>query len=240
MQFDSNRHVVVLGGGAGIGLAAAQLAAKRGARVTIGGRNEERLAAAVATMEGAKALVVDAGDPASLAAFFKATGPIDDLVITITPRGHRPSRDAAKLGQADLVGSFGGKAIATLRAVGESLAALSPQGSITLTGGVTAQAGFAGTAEPAAVNGAVEAAVAPLARELAPRRVNAVSPGVIITEWWDSLGDHREEVVGGFAKQAPLGRNGVPEDVATAIMALIENSFITGVVLPVDGGIRLT
>ena len=109
-----------------------------------------------------------------------------------------------------------------------------------MTGGVTAQAALAGTTEPAAVNSAVEAAVAPLARELAPRRVNAVSPGVIATEWWDSLGDRRDEAFQNFAQRTPLGRNGLPEDVATAILALVENQFITGVVLPVDGGIRLT
>jgi NAD(P)-dependent dehydrogenase (short-subunit alcohol dehydrogenase family) len=221
-------------------LATARLASERGARVTIGGRNEERLNAAAATINGATALVVDALDPASLAGFFQAAGPIDDLVVTITPRGHRPSRLADHLGQADLVASFSGKAIATLRAVGESLATLSETGSITLTGGVTAQAGFAGTAEPAAVNAAVEAAVAPLARELAPRRVNAVSPGVIVTEWWDSLGEHRDDSFASFAERTPLGRNGRTEEVAAAILALMDNPFITGVVLPVDGGIRLT
>ena len=78
-----------------------------------------------------------------------------------------------------------------------------------------------------------------LGRELAPRRVNAVSPGVIVTEWWDSLGDHRDEAFQSFAERTPLGRNGRPEDVAAAILALIENQFITGVVLPVDGGLRL-
>jgi NAD(P)-dependent dehydrogenase (short-subunit alcohol dehydrogenase family) len=183
--------------------------------------------------------VVDAEDPASLADLFRTAGPIDDLVITITRRGHRNSRDAGRLGEADLVSSFGGKAIATLRAVGEALAWLSEHGSITMTGGITAQSAFPGTAEPAAVNGAVEAAVGPLARELAPRRVNAVSPGVIVTEWWDSLGDHRDETFQSFAERTPLGRNGRPEDVAAAILALIENEYITGVVLPVDGGLRL-
>ena len=233
------RHIAILGGSAGIGLATARLAAERGAQVTLGGRDQERLSAATAAVEGASAIVVDAEDPVSLAGFFRATGPVDDLVITITRRGHRRSRDAARLGEADLVTSFGGKAIATLRAVGEALASLSEHGSITLTGGITAQSASPGTAEPAAVNGAVEAAVGPLARELAPRRVNAVSPGVIVTEWWDSLGDHRDETFQSFAERTPLGRNGRPEDVAAAILALIENQFITGVVLPVDGGLRL-
>ena len=81
----------------------------------------------------------------------------------------------------------------------------------------------------------------PLAFELAPRRVNAVSPGVIETGWWDELpGDVREEAFKTFAQRALVRRNGQPQDVAQAIAALVGNGFITGVVLPVDGGMRLT
>jgi NAD(P)-dependent dehydrogenase (short-subunit alcohol dehydrogenase family) len=144
-----DKHIAILGGSSGIGLATARLAAERGARITLGGRDRTRLNAA-ADQTGATAIPVDAEDRSSLAA------------------------------------------------------------------------------------------VAPLARELAPRRVNAVSPGVIVTEWWDSLGEHRDAAFDSFAKQTPLGRNGRPEEVASAILALIDNPFITGVVLPVDGGIRLT
>jgi NAD(P)-dependent dehydrogenase (short-subunit alcohol dehydrogenase family) len=80
-----------------------------------------------------------------------------------------------------------------------------------------------------------------LARELAPRRVNAVSPGVIETGWWDFLPDaDRQGMFAVFAERAPVGRNGTAEDVAHAIAACMENTFITGVVLPCDGGLRLT
>jgi NAD(P)-dependent dehydrogenase (short-subunit alcohol dehydrogenase family) len=235
----TGRHLAILGGSSGIGLATARLAAERGARVTLGGRDQARLNAAAART-GAAAIPVDAEDIPSLAGFFHAAGPIDDLVITVTRRGQGSSRGADRLGLAGLAGSFAGKAVATLRAVGESLDALAEDGSITLAGGVTAQAGFPGTTEAAAVNGAVEAAVAPLARQLAPRRVNAVSPGVIVTGWWDALGEHRDAALDSLAQRTPLSRNGRPEEVASAILALIDNPFITGVVLPVDGGIRLT
>ena len=90
------------------------------------------------------------------------------------------------------------------------------------------------------MNGAVEAAVAPLAREIAPRRVNAVSPGVIETDWWDGLGEHRTRALEATARRTPLGRNGRAAEVAAAVLALIENEFINGVVLPVDGGLHLT
>ncbi len=81
-----------------------------GAKITLGGRDQGRLDAAAAAVAGASAFVVDAEDPTSLAGFFRASGPADDLVITITRRGHRQSRDAGRLGEADLVSSFGGKA----------------------------------------------------------------------------------------------------------------------------------
>jgi NAD(P)-dependent dehydrogenase (short-subunit alcohol dehydrogenase family) len=114
-------------------------------------------------------------------------------------------------------------------------------GSITLVTAGSAQSALPGTAGLAAVNGALEAAVAPLASELAPRRVNAVSPGVIETGWWDELPEEaKEEAFTTFARRALVRRNGRPEDVAQAIVALVENGFITGVVLPCDGGLRLT
>ena len=98
-----------------------------------------------------------------------------------------------------------------------------------------------GTAPLAAANGALEAAIRPLAVELAPRRVNAVSPGVIETGWWDEVpAQARQEVLKEFAQRVPVGRNGRPQDVAHAIAALIENGFVTGVVFPCDGGLRLT
>ena len=122
-----------------------------------------------------------------------------------------------------------------------ALPALAADGSITLVTAGSAQAALPGTAGLAAVNVALEAAVAPLAAELAPRRVNAVSPGVIETGWWDELQeDARQEAFAAFAKRALVRRNGQPEDVAQAIVALVGNGFITGVVLPCDGGLRLT
>jgi NAD(P)-dependent dehydrogenase (short-subunit alcohol dehydrogenase family) len=63
---------------------------------------------------------------------------------------------------------------------------------------------------------------------------------VIETEWWEALPEQdRQAAFAAYAQQTPLGRNGTPQDVAHAIVALIENDFITGVVLPCDGGLRL-
>jgi NAD(P)-dependent dehydrogenase (short-subunit alcohol dehydrogenase family) len=230
----------VIGGSAGIGLATARLLALAGARVTIGGRNQDRLKAAAAELGArVRAVPVDAEDVASLRSFFAEAGPIDDLVVTVTRRGG--AGPASDLAEADLLGAFAGKTVAHLRAVALALPTLAASGSITLLTAGSAQSAMPGTAGLAAVNGALEAAVAPLAVELAPRRVNAVSPGVIETGWWDEVPEEaRLTALKTFAQRALVGRNGTPDDVAQAIAAVIGNSFITGVVLPCDGGLRLT
>jgi len=234
------RHVVVIGGSGGIGLAAAALLLAKGARVTIGGRNQERLSAAADQLGGqVQAVAVDAEDVASLRRFYAEIGPFDDLVVSVTRRGG--AGPVSGLAEADLLGAFAGKAVAHLHAIALALPTLATDGSVTLVTAASAQAAFPGTAGLAAVNGALEAAVAPLAAELAPRRVNAVSPGVIETGWWDELPEaERQEAFKAFAARALVGRNGSAEDVAHAVVAVMENAFITGVVLPCDGGLRLT
>lgn len=236
----NGRHVAVIGGSTGIGLAAAQRFIDSGARVTIGGRDGERLAGAISVLgENARAIEVDATEADSLRHFYAEANAIDDLIITVTRRGG--AGPAAALADADLPGALAGKTVAHLVAVALALPTLATHGSITLVTAGSAQSALPGTAGLAAVNGALEAAIPVLARELAPLRINAVSPGVIETGWWDELPEEtRTEAFSTFAQRAPIGRNGTPEDVAKAITALVDNGFITGVVLPCDGGLRLT
>jgi NAD(P)-dependent dehydrogenase (short-subunit alcohol dehydrogenase family) len=235
-----DRRTAILGGTSGIGLATARALDERGADVTIGSRDERNLEHARESLSGrATAIQVDATDRESLRNFFQVAGRIDDLVVTVTRRGG--AGPAAELAEHDLTAAFAGKPTAHLQAVAEALPTLDERGSITLVSAGSAQGALPGTALLAAVNGAIEAAVPPLARELAPRRVNAVSPGVIETGWWDLLPEpDREATFDRFAEQTPVGRIGAPEDVAQAIRGLIENDYLDGVVLPCDGGLRLT
>jgi NAD(P)-dependent dehydrogenase (short-subunit alcohol dehydrogenase family) len=234
------RHAAILGGTRGIGLATARLLLERGWRVTIGGRDSERLATARGSLgDGVTAIAVDATDADSLRAFYAEAGPIDDLVVTVTRRGG--ADPATDLTAQDLLDAFAGKTAAHLEAVALALPTLADRGSITLVTAGSAQSALPGTAGLAAVNGALEAAVPVLARELGPRRVNAVSPGVIETEWWDDMPEaDRKAMFADFAQRAPVGRNGSAEQVAQAIAALAENDFVSGAVLPCDGGLRLT
>lgn len=134
---------------------------------------------------------------------------------------------------ADIHAAFDGKVFGYLAAIRHAQVT----GSITVIGAVSARAGMAGTAVLAAVNSAVERMVPPLAAELAPVRVNAVSPGVIDTPWWAPLpATAREAQFAAAAQMVALGRIGQPSDVAGAVRYLIGAPYVTGAVLPVDGG----
>nr|MBA2681638.1 SDR family oxidoreductase [Ktedonobacteraceae bacterium] len=96
------------------------------------------------------------------------------------------------------------------------------------------------TAGLAAINGALDAMIPSLALELRPLRVNAVSPGVIATPWWDRVSaEFRTNYFAQTAATLPVERIGEPEDVAQAIVFLIQNGFMTGTIIDCDGGARL-
>lgn len=101
----------------------------------------------------------------------------------------------------------------------------------------SARAAMSGTVVLAAANGAIERAVSPLAAELAPVRVNVVSPGVVDTPWWSFLPeDERQKQFESLGASVPAGRVGTPTDIADAISYLARATFVTGTILPVDGG----
>jgi NAD(P)-dependent dehydrogenase (short-subunit alcohol dehydrogenase family) len=112
--------------------------------------------------------------------------------------------------------------------------------SIVLTSGVAASVPSVGAFFAGAVNGAVEAAVRGLARELAPVRVNGVAPGMIDTPLYARMPDEpRRAMFGRVGGALPAGRVGTAEDVAGGIWYLLTNEFVTGTVLEIDGGARI-
>lgn len=234
--------VVVLGGSSGVGLAAAEALAGAGARVVIGGRDETRLAAAqprlAAGGSASTAVVVDATDRASLGAFYRRVGAFDHLVLTLSGAAGAGAFRTLDLGE--LRRGFDAKFWAQVSAAQGALDTLRPDGSITFVTAISARMARPGTAGLAAINGALEAMIRPLAAELRPLRVNAVSPGVIDTPWWDSVAaDAKAATFARYAAATPVGRIGRPDDVAAGILLLVGNGFMTGTVLEVDGGLRL-
>lgn len=223
-------RVVVMGGTSGIGLAVAERLAAGGAEVIVTGRDAERLAAVKERVTAAEQ--VDGTVEEEVAAFFERTGPFDHLVLAFSPGaiGLGPIRE---LPFANVRETVDGKLLAYLFAI--RCAAVT--GSITMVSASSARAAYPGTVALAAVNGAIERVVSPLAAELAPVRVNAVAPGVIDTPWWGFLPDeHREAQFAELGAQLPLQRVGQPEEVADAVAYLVNAGYVTGSILPVDGG----
>ncbi|SOB84852.1 SDR family oxidoreductase [Streptomyces sp. 1331.2] len=235
----AGQRVVVMGGSSGIGEAAASAFAGDGAEVVVTGRDRERLDAAVARIGGrATGRQLDAADPAALAAFFAGEGTVDHLVVAVS--GAAGSGPFAQLDLAELATGFDAKFWPQVRVLKAALPHLRADGSVTLITAASARAAIPGTAGLAAINGALEAMVPPLAVELAPLRVNAVSPGVIDTPWWDRVpAEQRSALFEGLAATTPVGRVGRAEDVARAIHMLAANTFVTGVVLDCTGGANL-
>jgi NAD(P)-dependent dehydrogenase (short-subunit alcohol dehydrogenase family) len=229
---------LVVGGTSGIGLATARLLAARGTEVHVVGRTAERLDALAGTDPALHRHRADGGDRAAMDAVLGEVGPVDQLVVTLS--GSEGMGAVADLDQDVLRRAFDAKFWAHLTTVQATLPNLAPDGSITLLGAISARGAMAGTAGLAALNGAVEALVKPLAVELAPIRVNAVSPGVVDTAWWSGLPDEaREQTFAQFAKALPVGRVATAEDVAEAVVLAATNPNLTGTVLETDGGARL-
>jgi NAD(P)-dependent dehydrogenase (short-subunit alcohol dehydrogenase family) len=181
----SDHTALVVGGTSGIGLATARLLDARGATVHIAGRGKERLDAIAATDPALIGHQVDGGDRDAITSVAETIGTIDWLVITLS--GAEGPGPIAELDLAMLRRAFDAKFWGQITTIQAALPYLAPAGSVTLLGAITARAGMPGTAGIAAINGAVEALVKPLAVELAPIRVNGVSPGLVDTPWWSAM-----------------------------------------------------
>lgn len=238
MRLDGER-VLVIGGTSGIGLATARAAALAGARVAIAGRDRERLDRALGALPaGVEGHALDAADRIALERLGERLGRLDHLVLSIaTGGGAGPFRT---LDLEVLRRAIAGKVLAGLGALQALLPALRTDGSVTFVTAASARAALPGTVGLAALNGALDAAVPPLAVELAPLRVNAVAPGVTLTPIFERWPAAERERFLERPRAAPAGRPGRPEEVARAILALLANAYVTGVVLVVDGGLRFT
>jgi NAD(P)-dependent dehydrogenase (short-subunit alcohol dehydrogenase family) len=226
-------RAIVMGGTSGIGLATAEHLTAIGAEVTVTGRDQVKLTRVCGRFAGAERL--DGTDRDAVAAFFEGFGVFDHLVLAFSPGpvGLGPIREV----DMDAVeGAFAGKLFAYLHAI----SCAQVRESITMISAASARAAAPGSVVLAAVNGAVERIVSPLAAELAPIRVNAVSPGVVDTPWWSFLPEEqRQAQFAAVAGSVPVGRVGSAEDVAEAVGYLARASLVTGTILSVDGGFTI-
>ncbi|MFC4595638.1 SDR family oxidoreductase [Sphingobium tyrosinilyticum] len=233
----SDRHVVVIAGSSGIGLAVAAAAAERGARVTVTGRDAARLAKAAAAIgRGTDTVVFDGTDGDEVARFFSKIGHIDHLVSCIgfsergTLLGHAEEQARRVIEH---------KFWAQLRIVRQGLPVMSRDGSITLTGGTAAdRAGVPHFAAFSIIgNTALGALVQGLAAEIAPVRINVVEPTVTNTPLMDILlPEQKASFFARFSATSPIGRVPQPQQVARSYIHAMESDLINGDRLRPDGG----
>jgi NAD(P)-dependent dehydrogenase (short-subunit alcohol dehydrogenase family) len=231
----TGKKVVVVGGSSGIGLSTAEAAKREGADVIIASRNAARLDA-VAEKLNAIAIPTDVTDDKSVAHLFRSTGPVDHVVVTAAQLRTGPFKtvsmeDVRSTMESKFWGAWRVARSAEFRA----------GGSLTLVSGFLSIRPRPNSAIVGAANGALESLARSLALELAPVRVNAVSPGIIDTPIRAAMPEEaRREMLAKAAAALPVGRVGVGEDIARQILAFMTNGFATGSILYLDGGALVT
>lgn len=229
-------HVVVVGGSSGIGLAVARLAQHEGAEVTIAGRSQEKLIQAQRELGQVHTVVMDITDEGAVEKGFAGLSRVDHVLISAGTilNGALVKNDLATLRHIVDERLWG------LTYVVRHAAPRMGQGSITFTSGSLSSRPRPGTAMLTAVLSAVEAMAPALALELAPVRVNAVTPGLIDTPLLHTAyGAERDTIIKNRAAMLPGRRVGTAEEVAQVILMLMTNAYLTGEVVHVDGGGRL-
>jgi len=230
--------VLVVGRGGGIAHEVTVAARDAGAKVIAAGRDRDGLAATYAGEPGISTETVDLTDDASIAALSERLGSVDHVVSTASARARGEladlDRDAVRL-------SFDTKVIGALMLAKHLAPQMNEGGSFTLFSGVAAAKIAVGTLGVAITNAAADVLARSLALELAPIRVNAISPGVIDTGAWDTLGQRgKADYFASMSSRNLVRRIGTVGDIADAILFAMTCSFLTGQTLHVDGGEPLT
>lgn len=228
--------VLVVGGAKNLGLAIATRAAELGAHVVIGARDGAAAMTAAAGLDNARGITIDITDEASVAATAAELGAVDHIVATAAAH-HNVA--VTELDHDKVVTAFEAKVIGPLMLAKHFASAMPPSGSMILFSGVAAWKPSPGKAIMGITNGAVAFAVDHLAAELAPIRVNAISPGIVDSGTWDGLPEaDRAALFDGVAGSIPARRVGTTADIVDAATWLLTAGFVSGETIHVEGGAR--
>ncbi|WP_080058394.1 SDR family oxidoreductase [Spirosoma aerolatum] len=233
----SNKNIVIIGGSSGIGFATAQLAYQQGATVTITGTSTATAQQAAQRIGNVAAYPLDITDEQAVNRFFNQLTAIDHVFV---------SAGGTKLGSlfegsvADHTTPIQLRLLGNIHVVRAAASKLRPGGSFTFTGGLSTDRPVSGAWVSGIATAIAEQMARVLALDLAPIRFNAISPGYTDTPMWNNvLGDNREQVLATVAQTLPVKRIARPDEVAKAVLFLMQNESVTGEVLHVDGGARL-
>lgn len=237
MRFQGQR-IVIIGGSSGMGLATAKMAAAEGATVIIASRSEEKLSRAKEQIRGeVEAFPVDVMDEQSVKAFFERVETFNHLA---TPGSEAAMGRFLDLDTGKARRAFDSKFWGQYQAAKYGAPKIRAGGSITFFAGIWSQRPVLGSSVVAAINSAMEGLGRALAVELAPIRVNTVSPGIVDTPLYAGMArDKKEAMFKEVAASVPAKRIGKPEDIAQTVLYLMSNGYTTGSTLYVDGGSTL-
>ncbi|MDD9890011.1 MAG: SDR family oxidoreductase, partial [Gammaproteobacteria bacterium] len=219
------KNIVIIGGTAGIGLATAIAASEMGANVWAAGRSEAHIEKAKAASNGKfEVRQADTHEANQLHDVFKEAGTIDHLVSAAIG-GERTLKPFVEQTEEQFKAAYG-KLWGYAKVVREGHSYVPEDGAITLVSGSPARKIAPSMSALSCVGGAVENMVRCLAVELAPIRVNVVSPGTISTAMFDHFGDEKEERLNAATQGHLIKRAGTAEEVAEGMIFAMNNSLV--------------
>ena len=227
----NGKKAIVFGGTSGIGLSATQMLSDKGAHVIALSRNPDKLKNVPKNVTSKKMNVLDRD---ALEKFFQEVGEYDILVNSATG-GARAVGPFLSMDLDGYKASFD-KLWGYTNVVRYGTKFLKDNGNIVLVSGSPARKCRPGQIAISSVGGAVEAFARGIAPEIAPKRINIVSPGIIDTPMSPLQGKEREDYYKKTTNNNLIPRAGNPDEVATGIIFAIENEFITGTTIDIDGG----
>jgi NAD(P)-dependent dehydrogenase (short-subunit alcohol dehydrogenase family) len=231
-----DKQVVIVGGSGSIGVALARQLSSQGARLALTGRDSAKLASAERAARGIRAFGCEITSEDSVCEVFSHFDRIDHLVVLAGSSGGGSFMETPANRQRYVLEERVWGAVHAVRAAVPKMQG----GSITLTSGLfSSRPPATGTVMLVTALSAVEGLARGLARELAPIRVNAVSFGVLRSARHGHMGAEQEAYYQRLGHSLPIGRVGDPDHAAQAIVFAMQNDYVTGEVLHVDGGARL-
>lgn len=232
----TGKRVLVVGGARALGRAIVEASLNAGASVIIGARDKDAAKVAAERYEGADSVFIDILDEESIADAAAALGEVDH-VVSVANAAHNVPLAAT---DRDLtLRALEAKVVGPLLIAKHFSPSMPADGSFVFFSGVVAWTPSPGRVVTGVTNGAVSFLASHLARELAPIRVNAVSPGITDSGTWDSLpAEEKTALLAGAAAGALVGRAGTTEDIVDAVLWLLGAGYVSGETIHVEGGAR--